>query len=204
MLGSHSVTVLTEAVKVYGPHIALLYASSEAKTRIGSLGHFFHKGDSLSTKLGLASASYELVAALPKVVGYIGTTEENRQAQWENIAHHEELLQKILLDYLHGRGDVKIYGYGKADRRSRVPVLSFSIEGWESKDVVEKVERRSSFGFRFGHFYSKRLIDEVLDLKEKGGVLRVSLVHYNTEDEVKAFVEVLDEVLAEHKTSRPR
>jgi len=47
-------------------------------------------------------------------------------------------------------------------------------------------------GFRWGHFYSKRLVDEVLKLKGDG-VVRVSMVHYNTVDEVKALIKALDE-----------
>ena len=89
--------------------------------------------------------------------------------------------------------------------------------------MVEGVEKRSAFGCRWGHFYSKRLVEEVLGLGEEG-VVRVSLVHYNTgecinllcrfdfyvgggfdcanilflaEEEVREFVKVLDEVLAE-------
>lgn len=49
--------------------------------------------------------------------------------------------------------------------------------------MVEGIEARSNFGCRWGHFYSKRLVDEVLGLgEEKGGdgVVRVSMVHYNT------------------------
>lgn len=61
--------------------------------------------------------------------------------------------------------------------------------------MVEGVESRSNFGVRWGHFYSKRLVDDVLGLEGQNGVVRVSTVHYNTEGEVERFVEVLDEVL---------
>lgn len=86
---------------------------------------------------------------------------------------------------------------------------------------MEAVESRSNFGVRWGHFYSKRLVEEVLGLGDEG-VVRVSLVHYNTgefgylvyfckfdygwgklilfvllvEEEVREFVKVLDKVLA--------
>ncbi len=62
-----------------------------------------------------------------------------------------------------------------------MPVVSFSVEGWSSRAVVEGVEARSRFACRWGHFYSKRLVDDVLGLGgEKEGVVRVSMVHYNT------------------------
>lgn len=36
--------------KVYGPHVAMLYASSRARDRLRSLGHFFKTGDTLKDK----------------------------------------------------------------------------------------------------------------------------------------------------------
>ena len=162
---------------------------------MGSLGHFFHESDSLSTKLGLASASYELVAAIPTVVEYFGETVEKRREVWGAIAEHEERLQQLLLDNLNGRDGVTVYGHTNAVKEKRVPVVSFSVEGWNSKDLVERVEARSRVGFRWGHFYSKRLVDEVLGLGEIGGVVRLSLVHYNTEEEVKEFLDDLGAVL---------
>ena len=163
--------------QVYGPHIAILYASREAQKTLGSLGHYFHTGQDLSTKLGLASASYELVAAIPKIVDYFGP---DKQKTWEEIAEHEERIQAILLDYLRKREDVMIHGVAEVDKRLRVPVVSFTVKGRSSKDVVEAIEGRSNFGCRWGHFYSKRLVDDLLGLEGCDGVVRISMVHYNT------------------------
>ena len=52
-------------------------------------------------------------------------------------------------------------------------------------------------GIRYGHFYAYSLIDELspkVDTDE--GVVRISLVHYNTVEEVQRIVSILDEVLA--------
>ena len=150
----------------------------------------------MSTKLGLAAASYELVAAIPSIVAYFG---DERGKTWEAISAHEEELQETLLAYLRQRKDITIYGHRDADRSKRVPVISFSVDGWSSRDVVEGVEKESNFGCRWGHFYSKRLVDEVLGLgEEMEGVIRISMVHYNTVEEVKGFVKVLDDVLEGH------
>ena len=173
----------------------MLYASTKAKARIGSLGHYFHAGDSLTNKLGLASASYELVAALPKVIRYFGDNREERRERWDAISRHEEGLQRILLNYLINRSDVKVYGYSSADRTKRVPVISFWVTGRNSQSIVKEIEQKSLFGCRSGHFYSKRLVDEVLNVQDESGVIRVSLVHYNTEEEIEGFVEILDDVL---------
>lgn len=62
-----------------------------------------------------------------------------------------------------------------------MPVISFIVAGTKSQAVVEEVERRSQFGFRSGHMYSYRLLEEVVGLGDvEDGVVRVSLLHYNT------------------------
>ena len=216
--------------KVYGPHIATLYAASKVLPRLTSLGHYFHHGEDLRTKLGLAAASYELVAGIPDVVRYFGGEKEGREAAFRRISEHEEGLQGCLLEYLNGREDVTVYGETKADRALRVPVVSFSVRGRGSRGIVEKIEERSNFACRWGHFYSKRLVDDVLKIDGKQGeegegvgkgegegVVRVSMVFYNTsmfsatfrsetdvvlltlciEDEIQGYVKVLDEVLSE-------
>ena len=47
---------------------------------------------------------------------------------------------------------------------------------------------------RFGHFYAARLIEQ-LGLTERDGVVRVSMVHYNTLEEVDRLLSVLDGIL---------
>ncbi|KAL8770437.1 MAG: hypothetical protein Q9209_003863 [Squamulea sp. 1 TL-2023] len=166
--------------KVYGPHIAVLYASQSAQKSVSSLGHYFHTpADTLSTKLGLAAASYELVGTIPTLLAYFGPDSSSRRTTWVAIAAHEEKLQSILLDYLNGRDDVIVYSERSPDKALRVPVVSFSVRERSSKEVVEQVDRSSDYGIRWGHFYSKRLVDEILGLGDEG-VVRVSMVHYNT------------------------
>lgn len=163
--------------QVYGPHIAVLYGSNLAQSWMASLGHYFHApADTLAIKLGLAAASYELVAAIPSVLSYFGS---DRKKTWKAIAAHEGKLQQILLEYLNNRKDIVIYGETSADAKLRVPVVSFSVNGKSSQDIVEKVEACSNYGIRNGHFYSKRAVDNLLGLKADG-VIRVSMVHYNT------------------------
>ena len=61
-----------------------------------------------------------------------------------------------------------------------MPVISFTVKGRNSKDVVEAIESKSNFGCRWGSFYSDRLTKDVLGLDPVDGVVRVSLLHYNT------------------------
>ncbi|KAG7292106.1 hypothetical protein NEMBOFW57_002139 [Staphylotrichum longicolle] len=174
--------------KVYGPHLAMLYASPAALAQLASLGHFFNPRTTLEQKVGLAAASYELVHALPAVAAYL-------EGRWEGIAAQERALQAALLDWLNAREGVTVYGERSSDGAVRVPTVSFRVEGWGARELVEAVEAEGApFGFRWGGFYSVRLVDELLGLGEDG-VVRVSMVHYNTVDEVKGLIAALEKVL---------
>jgi selenocysteine lyase/cysteine desulfurase len=157
----------------------MLYASLSAQETLSSLGHYFNPSSTLEGKLSLAASNYELTAAIPHVCAYFGTSPAAAAATWAAIKAHEQALQEILLAYLRSRKDVTIFGELSSDPDLRVPTVSFVIEGQGSRSVVERVERVSEFGFRWGAFYSNRLVENVLGLG-KEGVVRVSMVHYNT------------------------
>ncbi|RDL38565.1 PLP-dependent transferase [Venustampulla echinocandica] len=179
--------------QVYGPHISMLYASSRGLQAIKSLGHFFNPSATLENKLGLAGASYELLASIPSVVSYFGP---NPTDSWMAIGKHEGELQSQLLSYLNGRPDVTIYGERDADIKKRVSTISFTVKGWKSQDVVEGVDKLSNgeVGIRWGAFYSNRLVQDHLGLGSDG-IVRVSMVHYNTLEEVKQLIGIFDQVL---------
>ena len=177
--------------KVYGPHIAMLYVSEKAQKELVSLGHYFKSRDTLEEMLGLAAANYECVQAVPEIISYL------QKVSWDAISKQEEEIQDVLLAFLRSKPDIiKIYGEPNSDRTLRVPVISFRIKGHSSLAVIDAVEARSSYGCRSGHFYSKRLCEEVLGIKDANdGVIRCSLLHYNTVEEVEGLVGVLEEII---------
>lgn len=163
--------------KVFGPHIATLYASWQAQMRMKSLGHSFNPTASLEQKLGLSAGCYELCHAVPRIVEYLGAP-----GKWEAIKAHEKALTKEIFDVLkrhHRDHAVKVYGEKQFRPGLRVSTISFNIKGWDSQAVVESIQREKNLGIGWGTFGSDRLVRETLGLGPSG-VVRVSLVHYNT------------------------
>ncbi|KAH7356281.1 aminotransferase-like protein [Pyrenochaeta sp. MPI-SDFR-AT-0127] len=173
--------------KVYGPHIAVLYASNTIQRHIKPMAHFFNPTITLEDKLGFASSNYECTQAIPLIAKYLN-------GAFDSIAEHEGKLQEILLGYLNSRTDVTIHGSTSADSSIRVPTISFTVEGMDPRKIVEEAEKCSNYAFRWGHFYSKRLCDEILGLGPEA-VIRISMVHYNTEKEVSGLVGLLKKIL---------
>ncbi|KAI0013421.1 aminotransferase class-V [Xylariaceae sp. FL0662B] len=183
--------------KVYGPHVSMLYGRRAAhEQHVRSLGHFFNPSATLEHKLGLAAASYELVQAVPAVVDYVLEAPGGASSSDARTAH-EAALQARLLRWLADRPDVVVYGETDPDPGLRVCTVSFAVRGWDAAALVEAVERVSSVGFRWGAFYSNRLVHDVLGLGPSG-VVRVSMVHYNTLQEVEVFIEALEKVIGKN------
>lgn len=158
--------------KAYGPHIATLYASWSVQTQMGSLGHTFSPSSTLRDKLGLDGGSPELCQAVIPIAKYLGSSPASIKSQ-------EDDLQIWFLRYLGNMSSATVYGLGQNERESRLPIVSFTLDGWDSREFVEALESNSNFGISWGCFGSHRLVRDTLGLGPTG-VIRVSMAHYNT------------------------
>ncbi|KAI0061928.1 PLP-dependent transferase [Artomyces pyxidatus] len=190
--------------KVYGPHISALYArSSSLQNSLTPLTHHFLRVDDTSYKLQPGGPGYETVYGTTGVLEYLRalTPSGDLDDAFAAIAEHEQALVEPLLAYLlsqESRG-VRIVGDERGGL-SRAPTVSFVIVGErpiKSKEVVRAFDQKGGVGIRYGHFYAYTLVDELepkLDIDD--AVVRISLVHYNTVQEVEKIISILNEVLA--------
>ncbi|KIJ62257.1 hypothetical protein HYDPIDRAFT_94816 [Hydnomerulius pinastri MD-312] len=193
--------------KIYGAHNAAFYIRSSAlESSITSIAHHFLQVDGKPYKIQVGGPGYELVHGASGVVPYLLslTPENNLDASFAAIAEHEQSLLDPLLSFLkdekqYDRG-VRVVGTSEIDL-SRVPTVSFTVIGQKpikSKDVVAAFDKKGGIGIRYGHFYAYSLIANAIPkLDINDGVVRISLVHYNTVEEVNKIVETLKEVLAQ-------
>ena len=123
---------------------------------------------------------------------------QKMQTAFDAFAQHEDTLAEKLLAYLRGKASVKIIGidrvaHAKSGGGNRVPTVSFVVNGKQSETIVRHMDQHR-IGIRFGDFYAKHLIN-ALGLAAQGGVVRVSIAHYNTIDEIDRLIRHLDEVI---------
>jgi cysteine desulfurase family protein (TIGR01976 family) len=186
--------------KTYGAHFSALYGRYDALLTAGNINHRFFTREKVPQKMEPGNANYELTYSCIGVIDYFeafaqahGINSKGRdavEASFALIAQHEAALSERLLSYLRDRPDVTIIGAPTADKEIRVPTVSFTIEGRNSRDVVEAVDP-TGIGIRFGDFYSRGLVDD-LGLPNPDGVIRVSAVHYNTLDEIDHLITALE------------
>ena len=115
------------------------------------------------------------------------------QTAFNAFEAHENALAEQLLTYLRSKTNVRIIGLPTAIEGRRMPTISFVVDGQMSESIVLHTDK-FGIGIRFGDFYAKRLI-ESLQLDIWGGVVRVSIAHYNTHAEVALLIRHLDEVI---------
>ena len=189
--------------KVFGPHFAVLWGQRDMLLPLPSLNHYFIGPEVLPYKLQPGNVNYELsygcmgisdyLCAMGTAHGAMGSQRQLMQAAFDLFEHHEDRLAEQLLSYLHTKAGVRIIGLPAQTSGERVPTISFVVKGRPSESIVRHLDR-FNIGIRFGDFYAKRLI-EALGLQSQGGVVRVSMAHYNTEQEIDRLIRHLDEAI---------
>ncbi len=191
--------------KVYGPHYSLLYGKKKHLETLPSINHFFIGKEEVPYKLQPGNVNYELSYSLLGILDYFtllasyhhsgasGNTFQPDPGLFEQIAAHEEELSDALLDFLLSRNGIRIIGETTSGRTVRVPTISFVSDRIRSDEAVLQVDPHR-IGIRWGDFYARRLIRD-LGLADRNGVIRVSMVHYNTLEEVRRLIGVLNRIL---------
>ena len=185
--------------KVFGPHIAQIYARRNVQQRyLSSLNHYFFDPAALHVRLGLGNSCIELEHSVVPIINYL----EN-EVGWNALVAHEELITDNLLTYLTANPDLyTVYGSQTADATKRVSLISFSVNGLASDRVAEEIHESSNFRMLTGDCWSPRTVHDVIGLPDYG-VMRASLVHYNTVEEIQGFIGVLhDSVLRLKRNER--
>ena len=186
--------------KVFGPHYAVLWGRRELLLQLASLNHYFITPETLPYKLQPGNVNYELsygcigisdyLEAVGTALGAQGDARSRMQHAFDAFEYHEDALAEQLLAYLRGKAGVRIIGRTHTGDGLRVPTVSFVVRGAMSESIVLHTDR-FGIGIRFGDFYAKRLI-EALGLHQRGGVVRVSIAHYNTPAEMEHLIQHLD------------
>ncbi|MEL7559641.1 cysteine desulfurase-like protein [Stutzerimonas chloritidismutans] len=187
--------------KTFGPHFAVLWGRREALLALPSLNHYFIGKTVLPYKLQPGNLNYELAYGCIGISEYLkdigarlgvqGSPREQMQAAFDAFELQENRVAERLLSFLRARSDVRIIG--RPTVHGRVPTISFVLDGVQSEAIVKQVDHHG-IGIRFGDFYAKRLIEH-LGLDKMGGVVRVSLAHYNTLEEIDRLIDALTQAI---------
>ena len=191
--------------KVYGPHLAVMFGKLPLLTKMKGINHYFFKSEDVPYKFQPGNYNFELTYSLRGIPEYLSemcehhikdsssfSEAEKYKKSFGLIEEHEEILTEKLLNYLNSVKEIRIIGSSSFEGSKRVPTISFVHKTLKSPEIVEKIDKEN-IGIRFGDFYAKKLV-QALELEDWGGVVRVSLVHYNTEEEVEKLISAFKKI----------
>lgn len=195
---------LYSAYKTFGPHVGLMYTSPEVLGRATNQGHFFN-AEKTSHRLTPAGPDHASIAACAGIIDYydevfrhhFGTTDsvglrERITRVFQLFGEHEQKLMEPLVNYIGSHTDFRLIGSDSADHSVRAPTVAFHSNSRSSREIYSALIS-ASISCGYGNFYAPRLVDAV-GLDPEDGVVRLSLVHYNSVEEVARALSILDEL----------
>jgi cysteine desulfurase family protein (TIGR01976 family) len=190
--------------KVFGPHQGLMYLRAELQESMQSQSHYFIQDDS-HKRFNPAGPQHAQVAACQGVLDYFGAVHQHHggseptsltammQSVHAMAAGHEARLVSPLVDYLAHAPQVRLLGKTHCRDHDRVATIAFKPRDKSAGDVATALQSRG-IGAERGHFYAHRLMAG-LGIDPADGVVRISLVHYNTVAEVDRILVALEHAL---------
>ena len=195
--------------KNFSPHMGFLWGRYDVLCALSTFKEDFIP-DVPPFKIEVGTFSYENVAGMHAAVMYLesigqrvtaGRNLSRREAIVEAmhaIRDYELTLSKVMIAALKRLG-ATIYGIVDDDRLAgRVPTICFSFAAMTPQDFATKMGE-AGVGLRDGHMFAPRLMKR-LGLRMETGAIRVSMVHYNTIEEISRFETIATAILKRQKS----
>tara|TARA_B100000963_G_C22568964_1_gene645081 strand:- start:151 stop:1398 length:1248 start_codon:yes stop_codon:yes gene_type:complete len=189
--------------KTYGPHLALLYGKEEILKDLPNQNHEFLNGNYPYT-INPGGPNHEELVSLIGIYEYFENLyyhhyKKNNLTMVEKISKinqlisdHEEMVSNPILEYIFKREDLFLIGKNKIKNKNRAPTISFTSKKISSKKISE-ILVKNKIATRNDNFYAWRCLESLgIDLED--GVVRLSMTHYNSMEETKKLIKVLEKI----------
>ena len=187
--------------KTFGPHLALLYGRKELLEETKNLNHEFLSKE-IPLTLNPGGPNHEELACLSGLTDYyediynhhfsdqnLNLYEKGKKIFTLIYSHEEQLMEK-LLSFLKTKNNVTLIGKSTHLRNERMPTVSFTVKNKSSLSIAQEAGK-NGIGIRNGDFYAWRCL-KGLGIDTNDGVIRISMVHYNSVEEVEKLINFLD------------
>lgn len=188
------------AYKFFGPHIGVLYGK---RRHLASYRPYKVRpaAEVLPYRWETGTQNHECLAGVTAAVDYLAAvgqemrapTHSRREALGTAFAlierHESSLAERMLGGLLRIRG-LRIYGITDLSRlHQRTPTFGIRLENVTPSEAAAHLAGRGICAWS-GNFYALS-VTERLGIEERGGLLRLGLVHYNTAEEVERVLREL-------------
>jgi cysteine desulfurase family protein (TIGR01976 family) len=191
--------------KFFGPHMGTLYGKREhlekfkpykVRPATNASPECWETGTQVQELIAGIGAAVDYLAELGRHCDPgVKNRREALQAAYRATHRYETGLLTRLISGLQAIPGMRIFGITDAKRfDERCSTLSFRLGDHNPTKIATFLGERGIFTWD-GNFYALNL-SERLGVEQKGGVLRVGLVHYNTAEEVDRLLGALREFAA--------
>src|SRR6195256_4315198 len=191
--------------KFFGPHMGTLYGKRQhlekfkpykVRPATNTSPECWETGTQVQELIAGIAAAVDYIAELGR---HCDVTVKNRReallAAYRATRRYETGLVTRLIAGLRTIPGMRIFGITDAKRfDERCSTLSFRLGDHNPTEIAAFLGERGIFTWD-GNFYALNL-SERLGVEQRGGVLRVGLVHYNTAEEVERLLAALREFAA--------
>jgi len=191
--------LVCSAYKFFGPHEGVLYGKFDLLDRLPAYKvrpandrppHKFETGTQNHEGIAGTLAAVEYLASLSGMGDRESGRRQRLSAAMKSVEEYERGLVSRLISGLEKVKGLHLYGIKDPELFDRrVPTVAFRIGGFSPRRVAERLGDRGIFVWD-GNYYALA-VTERLGFEDKGGMVRVGLVHYNTEAEVDRLIEEL-------------
>jgi cysteine desulfurase family protein (TIGR01976 family) len=194
--------------KFFGPHMGTLYGKREHLAQFQPY-KVRPSTDEIPDRWETGTQAHELIAGIGAAVEYIAdvgrhsdptakTRREALAAAYRTTVAYERRLIAKLIEGLQMIPSVRIYGIADPKRfEERCSTLSLRIGDHPPKMITEFLAKQGIFTWD-GNYYALNLTER-LQVEQKGGMLRIGLVHYNTLEEVERLLSALREFVSQNR-----
>ncbi|HEU4672240.1 MAG TPA: cysteine desulfurase-like protein [Candidatus Limnocylindrales bacterium] len=192
--------LVTSAYKWFGPHAGALYGRADLLDRLPAYkvrpAHDrFETGTQNFEAIAGVGAAVEYLRSIGRMTGVTGGRRAELVAAMEAIRGYERGLAERLAAGLAAIPGVRIWGITDPGRfAERTPTFAVTLDGVSPRQAAASLGRLAINAWD-GDFYAQALIER-LGLHEAGGVLRLGIVHYTTEEEVERVLDAVDRIAA--------
>jgi cysteine desulfurase family protein (TIGR01976 family) len=192
--------LVASAYKFFGPHLGMLYGRHELLARLRAY-KVRPASDAPPGKFETGTQLHENIVGALGAVEYLASLSGVESDDWSKrldrafhlIEEYEAPLTNGLIDGLQTVPGLRIYGITDSRQMAdRLPTVAFTLEGKSPRQVAERLAEAGINAWE-GNFYAQA-VTERLQLEDRGGLVRVGAVHYNTENEVEQLLQALRRV----------
>lgn len=188
--------LLCSAYKFYGPHVGVLYCreglldtlpADRLRTQTQRAPYLIETGTLNHAAIAGVKAAVEYLASLGQGPGFRSRLVD----ALGRIGAHERALAEKLHRGLSSMQGVTVQGPSFSGQRA--PTVSFTTDRWTAGEVCVALAEAGICAWD-GHFYAIRAIEK-LGLLERGGVTRLGVLLYNSEEEVDRVLRRVGEIV---------